>query len=335
MRMGLFGLHSASEQPEILLMFRNQVASELLMKNERIRQHWAFPAQRWGAGAGPGTSCPPSHGLCCWLGPARPLPPLCHSWSLCTSAFADLWGPGPSQRIPSCDPFLLSKVKAECAGGPDRSQRAGLPALPPLSPRIRSLPPCTERVLRPGRGSCTRPGVLSGPGRLRVQTSARPRQHRSGTAPSGNAHRHPRDASCPRPMDRRTHSVCSSHRGRRGDRALARSVAAALLCEGSGTVHGIIPARARSRHAGLSSYTLPWLLAASLRATSRPWPTSSRRPGVTPLRGPGEFPGRAEHTVLCLLRPVPLAPTQAQRLLNTEHFRLREHVPGCNRGSFL
>lgn len=174
MRMGLFGLHSASEQPEILLMFRNQVASELLMKNERIRQHWAFPAQRWGAGAGPGTSCPPSHGLCCWLGPARPLPPLCHSWSLRTSEFADLWGPGPSQRIPSCDPFLLSKVKAECAGGPDRSQRAGLPALPPLSPRIRSLPPCTERVLRPGRGSCTRPGVLSGPGRLRVQTSARP-----------------------------------------------------------------------------------------------------------------------------------------------------------------
>lgn len=50
MRVGLFGLHSASEQPEILLMFRNQVASELLMKNERIRQHWAFPAQRWGAG---------------------------------------------------------------------------------------------------------------------------------------------------------------------------------------------------------------------------------------------------------------------------------------------
>lgn len=44
LRMGLFGLHSASEQPEIL-MFRNQVASELLMKNERIRQHWAFPAQ--------------------------------------------------------------------------------------------------------------------------------------------------------------------------------------------------------------------------------------------------------------------------------------------------
>lgn len=151
MRMGLFGLHSASEQPEVLLMFRNQVASELLIKNERIRQHWAFPAQRWGAGAGPGTSCPPSHGLCRWLGPARPLPPLCRSWSLRTSEFADLWGPGPSQRIPSCDPFLLSKVKAECAGGPDRSQRAGLPALPPLSPRIRSLPPCTERVLRPGR----------------------------------------------------------------------------------------------------------------------------------------------------------------------------------------
>lgn len=100
----------------------------------------------------------------------------------------------------------------------------------------------------------------------------------------------------------------------------------------------LLPHRGQSEpsgHSGLPSYTLPWLLAASLRATSRPWPTSSRRPGVTPLRGPGEFPGRAEHTVLCLLRPVPLPPTQAQRLLNTEHFRLREHVPGCNRGSFL
>lgn len=286
MRMGLFGLHSASEQPEILLMFRNQVASELLMKNERIRQHWAFPAQRWGAGAGPGTSCPPSHGLCCWLGPARPLPPLCHSWSLRTSEFADLWGPGPSQRIPSCDPFLLSKVKAECAGGPDRSQRAGLPALPPLSPRIRSLPPCTERVLRPGRGSCTRPGVLSGPGRLRVQTSARPRQHRSGTAPSGNAHRHPRDASCPRPMDRRTHSVRSSHRGRRGDRALARSVAAALLCEGSGTVHGIIPARARSRHAPCCRTEVSLNRQGTRASLLTPSPGSWRRV-LEPRPGPG------------------------------------------------
>lgn len=341
MRMGLFGLHSASEQPEILLMFRNQVASELLMKNERIRQHWAFPAQRWGAGAGPGTSCPPSHGLCRWLGPARPLPPLCHSWSLRTSEFADLWGPGPSQRIPSCDPFLLSKVKAECAGGPDRSQRAGLPALPPLSPRIRSLPPCTERVLRPGRGSCTRPGVLSGPGRLRVQTSARPRRAtRTGI---------PGTLRVPVPWTA-GHTASALLTAAAGETAPSPGAWPQHCC--ARTVHcarhhprpcpvparALLPHRGQSEpsgHSGLPSYTLPWLLAASLRATSRPWPTSSRRPGVTPLRGPSEFPGRAEHTVLCLLRPVPLAPTQAQRLLNTEHFRLREHVPGCNCGSFL
>lgn len=40
-------------------------------------------------------------------------------------------------------------------------------------------------------------------------------------------------------------------------------------------------------------------------------------------------------SVLCLLRLVALAPTQAQHLLNTEHFRLREHVLGCNHGGFL
>lgn len=157
LRMGLFGLHSASEQPEILLMFRNQVASELLMKNERIRQHWAFPAQRWGAGAGPGTSCPPSHGLCCWLGPARPLPPLCHSWSLRTSEFADLWGPGPSQRIPSCDPFLLSKVKAECAGGADRSQ-LGCPPFPHSPRESGASLPALSAFSAPGGGRARVPG---------------------------------------------------------------------------------------------------------------------------------------------------------------------------------
>lgn len=220
------------------------------MKNGRIQLHCAFLAQRWGAGAGARAEEKlPSHGPCLWLGPTRPLPPLCYSWSRCTSEFADPRGPGPSQGIPSCETFLLSKVKAKCAGISERSW-VGWAALPcPSSPRESSASLPTLSVFSDPGGSWTCPGVLSGPGSLRTQTWGQPRKLRQHRA----THTSIAWTLCvPVSLDRRTHSVCTQHRsshcGCRGDSRVGpvrrprprQERGQIVFCEDSGTVHSIM-----------------------------------------------------------------------------------------------
>lgn len=125
----------------------------------------------WGEAALPPTGCAAGsapHGP--FLRYVVPGP--CAHLSLQTSGGQDRPREFPA-AIRFCSPRSRPSVLAV------QTAHSGLGCPPfPHSPRESgaSLPALSAFSAPGGRGSCTRPGVLSGPGRLRVQTSARPRR---------------------------------------------------------------------------------------------------------------------------------------------------------------